>query len=140
MVTADIPRDVQYNVDFFRDGPSDEKWRNRDDGTSFAVGLISPAVDLRDALQKFTQTWESEYGRQYVRAVVSVISTCRACYGTGKIRSKRSAYKFITCKACRGLESTRPLVTDVDYRRSCPHSAEQNMGGECEACYLKRTA
>jgi len=23
---------------------------------------------------------------------------------------------------------------------TCPHSDEQNMGGECEACYVKRTA
>lgn len=27
-----------------------------------------------------------------------------------------------------------------DAMATCPHSASQNMGGECERCYAKRTA
>src|SRR3990167_11154414 len=69
-------RDVTLSVEFFAPGRAVDTWRNRDDGTHFAVGLVSPASSSDDALQQFVTTWESEYGRQYTRAVVNVKSAC----------------------------------------------------------------
>ena len=116
MVT-ETQRDVTLNVEFFAPGRAADTWRNRDDGTHFAVGLVSPAGSSDDALQQFAATWESEYGRQYVRALVTVKSACPACYGAGRIRSKRSQYKTIACRTCRGIDSETEVVKGLVFSR-----------------------
>jgi len=117
MVSVEVKRAVSLGIDFFRQGTSDEKWRNRVDGTYYSGGYITGAVDLRDALQQFAALWDSEYGRQYVRATAEVVAACEPCHGSGTIQSKRSKYVWIKCKACRGQDSTLKLVEGVEYKR-----------------------
>ena len=106
--------DTDVSIDQYRPGVSNNNWRNRPDGSSFAVTTAARADSPEAAIENALQVWNSEYGRQYSEFAVRVTQGCHCCYGEGMItkRTPRTV-KRIKCPECAGQGLTRTIRETV---------------------------
>ena len=89
----------------------------RGDQTSGSV-LRNGGATLQDALQAVNVDWQSEYGRQYSRTVVTILEMCDTCYGEGKIlKTTRRTQRYIRCPECKGKDSETPHIDGLVLQR-----------------------
>ena len=95
------------SMDLYRPGSCAETWRNRPEGIHFSGGYgPPPAGTLSQAIQSIEDIWASSWGREHIKAVVSIREECEKCSGIGYINKRfRYGFKRSKCPDCKGINS-----------------------------------
>ena len=94
------------NIAWIRAGESMDAWRNRSDGTSWAVGTLEIASSLQGVMDGCATRRRSEWGQQYHSMEIDIRSACARGNGVKKdpVRYRGRVKK---CTLCKGAATER---------------------------------
>ena len=103
-------RSYLANLSWYRTGQVEEGWRNRDDDTYYAVGGLERDSSLQGVVDLCVATRQSEWGREYQRVEIVIVSACARCEGSGRCKTYGREYQWVgwkDCTLCKGTATDR---------------------------------